>query len=75
MKLVVNVRRSQFGGMLEELGRSFPDMEIVINIKEKEEESEEKTLDYQHLTTDDLERLQKEMKEKEKEKEKGEELT
>jgi len=36
-------------------------MEIVINIKE--EESEEKTLNYQHLTTEHLEQLDKEAKE------------
>ena len=68
MKLVINVKRSQLRGVLQELGGSFPDMDIVINIKE--EESKEKPLDYQHLSTEDLEQLQSEMKEKEKEKEK-----
>ena len=58
MKLVVNVKRSQLGGVLDELGRSFPDMEIVINIEE--EESKEKTPDYQRLTTEQLKRLGKE---------------
>ena len=72
MKLVVNVKRSQLRGVLDELGRSFPDMEIVINIKEeesKEEESKEKTLDYQHLSTEDLERIQEKQKEIEKKEE------
>ena len=41
--------------MLEELGKSFPDMEIVINIEE--EESKEKTPDYQRLTTEQLKQL------------------
>jgi len=41
MKLAVNVKRSQLRGVLEELGKSFPDMEIVINIKEEESEEEE----------------------------------
>lgn len=58
MKLVVNVRRTQLRGVLEELGKSFPDMEIVINIEE--EESKEKTPDYQRLTTEQLKRLGKE---------------
>ena len=71
MKLVINVKRSQLRGVLQELGGSFPNMDIVINIKE--EEPKEKPLDYQHLTTESLERLQSEMKEKEeKEKEKEE---
>ena len=67
MKLVMNVKRSQLRGVLEELGGSFHDMDIVINIKE--EEPKEKTLDYQHLTTEQLQRIDKEMKEKEEEKE------
>jgi len=61
MKLVVNVKRSQLRGVLEELGKSFPDMDIVINIVE--EESKEKTQNYQHLTTEHLEQLDKEVKE------------
>ncbi len=61
MKLVVNVKRSQLRGVLEELGKSFPDMDIVINIEE--EESKEKTQNYQHLTTEHLEQLDKEVKE------------
>lgn len=61
MKLVVNVKRSQLPGVLEELGKSFPDMDIVINVEE--EESKEKTLNYQHLTTEHLEQLDKEAKE------------
>jgi len=59
MKVVVNVERSQLRGVLQELGGSFSDMDIVINIKE--EESEEKHSNYESLTTEDLE----EMKEKE----------
>lgn len=58
MKLVVNARRTQLRGVLEELGNSFPDMEIVINIEE--EESKEKTPDYKRLTTEQLKRLGKE---------------
>ncbi len=74
MKLAVNVKRSQLRGVLQELGKSFPDMEIVINIKEEEseeEESEEKRPNYESLTTEDLERIQ----EKEKEMEKKEEYS
>ena len=69
MKLAVNVKRSQLRGVLQELGKSFPDMEIVINIKE--EESEEKRPNYESLTTEDLEKIQ----EKEKEMEKKEEYS
>lgn len=58
MKLVVNARRTQLRGVLEELGNSFPDMEIVINIEEQE--SKEKTPDYKRLTTEQLKRLGKE---------------
>lgn len=61
MKVVVNVERSQLRGVLQELGGSFSDMEVVINIKEKEEEPKEKRPNYESLTTEDLE----EMKEKE----------
>ncbi|TKJ40174.1 hypothetical protein CEE35_10280 [Candidatus Aerophobetes bacterium Ae_b3b] len=74
MKLAVNVKRSQLRGVLQELGKSFPDMEIVINIKEEEseeEESEEKRPNYESLTTEDLEKIQ----EKEKEMEKKEEYS
>jgi len=64
MKLAVNVKRSQLRGVLEELRKSFPDMEIVINIKE--EESKEKRPNYESLTTEDLERIQEKQKEIEK---------
>ena len=67
MKVVVNVERSQLRGVLQELGGSFSDMEIVINIKE--EESKEKRPNYESLTTEDLERIQEEQKEKEKKEE------
>jgi len=69
MKVVVNVERSQLRGVLQELGGSFSDMEVVINIKEKEEESKEKRPNYESLTTEDLERIQEEQKEKEKKEE------
>ncbi len=58
MKLMVNVRRSQLRGVLEELVKSFPDMDIVINIKE--EESKEITPGYQRVTREQLTRLGKE---------------
>jgi predicted glycosyltransferase len=58
MKLMVNVRRSQLRGVLEELVKSFPDMDIVINIKE--EESKEITSGYQRVTREQLTRLGKE---------------
>jgi len=67
MKVVVNVERSQLRGVLQELGGSFSDMEVVINIKE--EESKEKRPNYESLTTEDLERIQEEQKEKEKKEE------
>lgn len=70
MRLVVNVKTSQLRGVIEELGRGFPDMEIVVNIKE--EELEKKRVDYQNLSTEQLQRLDKEMKERVKEKEEGE---
>jgi len=44
-------------------------MEVVINIKEKEEEFKEKHPNYESLTTEDLERIQEEQKEKEKKEE------
>lgn len=59
MKVVVNVERSQLRGVLQELGGSFSDMEVVINIKK--EEGKEKRPNYENLTNEDLE----EMKEKE----------
>jgi hypothetical protein len=59
MKVVINVGRSQLREVLQELGGSFSDMDVVINLKE--EESEEKHPNYESLTTEDLE----EMKEKE----------
>ena len=71
MKVVISVERSQLRGVLQELGGSFSDMEIVINIKEKEEESKEERPNYESLTTEDLERIQ----EKEKEMEKKEEYS
>jgi hypothetical protein len=55
--VVINVERSQLRGVLKELKEVSPNMDIVINIQE--EEPEEK-LDLQHLTTEDLEKLQKE---------------
>ncbi len=66
MKLVVNAKSSQLGGVLEELGKSFPDMDIVININEGE--SEEKTPGYQRFTNDQLEQLGKETEAEQKEK-------
>ena len=67
MKVVISVERSQLRGVLQELGGSFSDMEIVINIKE--EESKEKRPDYESLTTEDLERIQEKQKETEKKEE------
>jgi len=67
MKVVISVERSQLRGVLQELGGSFSDMEIVINIKE--EESKEKRPNYESLTTDDLERVQEKQKETEKKEE------
>jgi len=69
MKVVVNVEKSQLRGVLQELGGSFSNMEVVINIKEKEEEFKEKRPNYESLTTEDLERIQEEQKEKEKKEE------
>ena len=66
MKVVVNVEKSQLRGVLQELGGSFSDMEVVINIKE--EEFKEKRPNYESLTTEDLQRIQERQKEKEKEK-------
>jgi len=78
MKVVIDVERSQLREVLQELGRSFSDMEIVINIKEaeskekiKEEESKEKRPNYESFTTEDLQLIQ----EKEKEMEKKEEYS
>ena len=70
MKLVVNVERSQLRGVLQELGANLADMEIVINIKE--EEFKKKTVDYENLTTEDLQRIQKEREKREEEKRKEE---
>ncbi len=67
MKVVISVERSQLRGVLQELGGSFSDMEIVINIKE--EESKEKRPNYESLTTEDLERIQEKQKETEKKEE------
>jgi len=69
MKVVVNVEKSQLRGVLQELGGSFSDMEVVINIKEKEEEFKEKRPNYNSLTTEDLERIQEKQKETEKKEE------
>jgi len=69
MKVVVNVEKSQLRGVLQELGGSFSDMEVVINIKEKEEEFKEKRPNYESLTTEDLERIQEKQKETEKKEE------
>ena len=67
MKVVISVERSQLRGVLQELGGSFSDMEIVINIKE--EESKEKHPNYESLTREDLERIQEKQKEIEKKEE------
>jgi len=67
MKVVISVERSQLRGVLQELGGSFSNMEVVINIKE--EESKEKRSNYESLTTEDLQRIQEERKEKEKKEE------
>jgi len=67
MKVVISVEKSQLRGVLQELGGSFSDMEIVINIKE--EESKEKRPNYESLTTEDLERIQEKQKETEKKEE------
>jgi len=67
MKVVIDVEKSQLRGALEELGWSFSDMEVVINIKEEESKEEEsKNPDYESLTTEDLERMQEKEKETEK---------
>ena len=87
MKVVIDVERSQLRRVLQELGESFSDMEIVINIKEaeskekikeaeskekiKEAESKEKRPNYESFTTEDLQLIQ----EKEKEMEKKEEYS
>ena len=78
MKVVIDVERSQLREVLQELGGSFSDMEIVINIKEaeskekiKQEESKEKRPNYESFTTEDLQLIQ----EKEKEMEKKEEYS
>jgi len=67
MKVVINVERSQLRGVLQELGGSFSDMEVMINIKE--EEFKEKRPNYESLTTEDLERIQEKQKETEKKEE------
>jgi len=70
MKLMINVERSQLQGVLKELGGSFSDMEIVINIKE--EKSKEERSKYASLSTEDLPRIQKEAEKSEKEKQEQE---
>jgi len=67
MKVVINVERSQLRGVLQELGGSFSDMDVVINVKE--EEFKEKHPNYESLTTEDLERIQEKQKEIEKKEE------
>ncbi len=66
MKVMVNVERSQLQGVLWMLGAK---MDIVINIKEPEE-FEKKTVDdvklFRNLTTEDLQRIQKEVEKREK---------
>ncbi len=72
MKVVINVERSQLRGVLQELGGSFSDMDVVINVKEKEskeEELEEKHPSYESLTTEDLERIQEKQTEMERKEE------
>ena len=70
MKVVINVERSQLRGVLQELGGSFSEMEIVINIKEEESKEEEsKNPNYESLTTEDLQRIQGKQKEIEKKEE------
>jgi len=74
--VVINVERSQLGGVLKELKEVSPNMDIVINIQEEEskeekpkEEKPEEKLDFHHLTTENLEQLEEGvMKEKKKEK-------
>jgi len=68
--VVINVERSQLGGVLKELREVSPNMDIVINIQEEESKEEKpiEKLDRQHLTTENLEQLQEVMKEKEEEK-------
>jgi len=65
--VVVNVERSQLRGVLQELGGSFSDMDIVINVKEAE--FKEKHPNYESLTTEDLERIHEKQKEIEKKEE------
>jgi hypothetical protein len=67
MKVVINVERSQLRGVLQELGGSFSDMEVVINIKEAE--FKEKHPNYESLTTEDLQRIQEKQREMEKQEE------
>jgi len=72
MKVVINVERSQLRGVLQELGGSFSDMDVVINVKEEEskgEESKEKHLNYESLTTEDLERIQEKQRDIERKEE------
>jgi len=65
MRLMINVKVSQLRGVLKELRNSCSDMDMVINIKE--EKSEEKSLGYQRLTREQLERYKgAETKEEEK---------
>ena len=65
MRLMINVRMCQLRGVLEELGNSCPDMDMVINFKE--ENCEEESPGYQRLTREQLERYKgEETKEEER---------
>ena len=65
MRLMINVKMSQLEGMLKELENSYSDINMVISIRE--EKSEEKSLGYQRLTREQLERYRgEETKEEEK---------
>ena len=65
MRLMINVKMPQLRGVLKELRNSCPDMDMVISIKE--EKCEEKSLGYQRLTREQLERYKgEETKEEEK---------
>ena len=65
MRLMINVKMSQLRGVLKELENSYSDINMVISIKEGK--SEEKSLGYQRLTREQLERYKgKETREEEK---------
>jgi hypothetical protein len=70
MKVVINVESSQLREVLRELGGSFSDMDVVINIKEEESKEEEsRDPNYESLTTEDLQRIQEKQKEIERKEE------